>query len=108
MCRRVIPLMFLACAAAQPVIDSTEYQARRRAATEKIPDGMIALHSVSGLKHWDESGLHQDASFYAFTGLPNALGAILVLDGTDGQSWLFTQPHGGGSARICREARRLL
>ncbi len=56
---------------------------------EKIPDGIIALHSVSGLKRWDESGFHQDASFYAFTGLANAHGAILVLDGTEGTSWLF-------------------
>jgi len=62
---------------------------------EKIPDGMVALHSVSGLKRWDESGFHQDASFYAFTGLPNMLGAILVLDGTSGQSWLFAMPHSG-------------
>src|SRR5580704_9453368 len=93
MCRFAIPLMFLACAAAQPVIDSTEYQARLRAAMEKIPDGMIALHSVSGFKHWDESGFHQDASFYAFTGLANARGAILVLDGTAKQSWLFVMPH---------------
>ena len=62
---------------------------------EKIPDGMIALHSVSGLKHWDESGFHQDASFYAFTGLANAHGAILVLDGTEGKSWLFVMPRPG-------------
>jgi Xaa-Pro aminopeptidase len=62
---------------------------------EKIPDGMIALHSVSGLKRWDESGFHQDASFYAFTGLANAHGAILVLDGTDGQSWLFVMRRPG-------------
>src|SRR5215471_9569542 len=62
-------------AGAQPSIDSAVYHARRRAAMEKIPDGMIALHSVSGLKRWDESGFHQDASFYAFTGLTNARNA---------------------------------
>jgi Xaa-Pro aminopeptidase len=62
---------------------------------EKVPDGMIALHSVSGLKHWDESGSHQDASFYAFTGLTNARGAILVLDGTEGKSWLFVLRRAG-------------
>ena len=62
---------------------------------EKIPDGMIVLHSVSGLKHWDESGFHQDASFYAFTGLANAHGAILVLDGTEGKSWLFVMRRPG-------------
>jgi Xaa-Pro aminopeptidase len=96
----LIPLLFLSCAAAQPSIaqpsiDSTEYQARRRTVMEKIPDGMIVLHSVSGLKRWEESGSHQDASFYAFTGLANARGAILVLDGTEGKSWLFVVARSG-------------
>jgi Xaa-Pro aminopeptidase len=94
--RLLIPLLVLSFAAAQPPIDSTEYQARRRAAMNKIPDGIIALHSASSLKHWDESGFHQDASFYAFTGLANARGAILVLDGIDGQSWLFAMPRSRG------------
>ncbi len=93
--RLLIPLLLLPCAAAQPQIDATEYAARRRAAMKKIPDGMIALHSASGLKHWDESGFHQDASFYAFTGLANACNAILVLDGTGRESWLFVMPHSG-------------
>ena len=65
MCRFLIPLFLLSSAAAQPLIDSTEYQARRRAVMEKIPDGMVALHSVSGLKRWDESGFHQDARVLA-------------------------------------------
>jgi Xaa-Pro aminopeptidase len=93
--RFLIPLLIWSGASAQPSIDSSEYQARRRAAMEKIPDGMIALHSVSGLKHWDETGFHQDASFYAFTGLANAHGAILILDGTEGKSWLFVMPRPG-------------
>jgi len=92
--RLLIPLFCLSCAAGQPSIDSTEYLARRQAAMKKIPDGIIALHSVSGLKHWDESGFHQDASFYAFTGLANAHG-ILVLDGTEGKSWLFVMRRPG-------------
>ncbi|MGC2112838.1 MAG: M24 family metallopeptidase [Candidatus Korobacteraceae bacterium] len=93
MWRILIPLLFLTSAVAQSSIDSTEYQARRRAAIEKIPDGIIALHSISGLKRWEESGSHQDASFFAFTGLANARGAILVLDGTEGKSWLFVMPR---------------
>src|SRR5215469_17632392 len=93
MCRLLaLTLLSGLYASAQPAIDSAEYQARRRAAMEQVPDGMIALHSGSGLKHWDESGFHQDASFYAFTGLTNARNAILVLDGTEGKSWLFVQP----------------
>ncbi len=41
--RRFLILLFLLCAAAaRSPIDSTEYQARRRAAMEKIPDGNSA------------------------------------------------------------------
>jgi hypothetical protein len=43
---------------------------------------IIVLRAFSALKHWDESGFHQDASFYYFTGLANLHGAILALDGT--------------------------
>jgi Xaa-Pro aminopeptidase len=88
--RFIISLLLVSGAFAQSPIDSAEYQSRRRAAMDRIPDGIIVLHSITGLKRWDESGLHQDASFYAFTGLTNAREAILVLDGTEGKSWLFT------------------
>jgi hypothetical protein len=47
----VLALCYSAYVFGQPAIDSTEYQARRRAAMERVPDGMIALHSGSGLKH---------------------------------------------------------
>jgi Xaa-Pro aminopeptidase len=93
----LIPLLFLPCAFAQPPIDSAEYHARRQAVIDKIPDGIVLLHAVSGLKHWDKSGFHQDASFYAFTSLANARGAILALDGADKQSWLFVRPRTGGA-----------
>lgn len=111
--RLLISLLFISSAAAQPPIDPSEYQARRRAAMEKVPDSIVALHSVSGLKRWDESGFHQDASFYAFTGLANMRGAILVLDGTDRQSWLFVMPRSGsfgadlrGRRAVCRSRPR--
>jgi len=90
----LIPLLFLTCAFAQS-IDPAEYQSRRRAAMEKVPDGIILLRGFSGLKHWDESGFHQDASFYYFTGLGNLHGAILALDGTQKESWLFVSPRLG-------------
>ena len=60
---------------------------------EKIPDGIIVLRAFSALKHWDESGFHQDASFYYFTGLANLHGAILALDGAQKESWLFVSPR---------------
>jgi Xaa-Pro aminopeptidase len=95
MWRLLIPLLFLSCASAQLSIDSAEHQARRRAVMEKIPDGIIVLRAFSGLKRWDESGFHQDASFYYFTGLANLHGAILALDGTKRESWLFVSPRLG-------------
>jgi Xaa-Pro aminopeptidase len=95
MWRLLIPLLLLSYASAQTSIDSTEYQARRRAVMEKIPDGIIVLRAFSALKHWDESGFHQDASFYYFTGLANLHGAILALDGTKKESWLFVSPRLG-------------
>ena len=77
----------------QTQFDPSELQARRKAALEKIPDGIFLLHSYSGLKHWEESGFHQDSSFYYFTGLANAHGAILALDGQQKEAWLFVPPR---------------
>jgi len=74
-------------------IDAPEFQARRAAALAKVPDGIILLRPAWGLKHWDESGFHQDPSFYYFTGLANAHAAILALDGTKKESWLFVPPR---------------
>lgn len=82
-------------ASAQTDFDPSEFQARRRAAIEKLPDGILLLHSYSGLKHWEESGFHQDSSFYYFTGLTNAHGAILALDGQQKEAWLFVPPRQG-------------
>src|SRR5271154_4242438 len=77
----------------QSSIDPQEFQARRKAAMEKVPDGIILLRAGGALKHWDESGFHQDPSFYYFSGLANAHGAILALDGTRKESWLFVAPR---------------
>ena len=80
---------------AQTAFDPSEFQTRRKAVLDKIPDGIILLRSFSGLKHWDESGFHQDSSFYYFTGLANAHAAILLLDGQQKESWLFVAPRQG-------------
>ena len=94
----VCVLRFLCCGFAAfgqgaTAIDMPEFQARRAAALAKVPDGIILLRSAWGLKHWDESGFHQDPSFYYFTGLANAHAAILALDGTKKESWLFVPPR---------------
>jgi Xaa-Pro aminopeptidase len=103
MWRLLILLLVSSCAAAQSSIDPAECHARRRAALEKVPDGIILLHASSGLKRWDESGFHQDASFYYFTGLANLHGAILALDGTKKESWLFVAPRLGSFGADLRE-----
>ncbi|HXC44899.1 MAG TPA: aminopeptidase P N-terminal domain-containing protein [Candidatus Dormibacteraeota bacterium] len=95
MWRLLFPVLFLSWASAQTSIDSAEYQVRRKAALERIPDGIVLLRAFSGMKHWDESGFHQDASFYYFTGLANLHGAILALDGAQKESWLFVSPRLG-------------
>jgi len=77
-----IPLV----ASGQTSFSVSELEARRKAVLERVPDGIVVLRSYSGLKHWDESGFQQDSSFYYFTGLPNAHGAILALDGQKKES----------------------
>src|SRR5215469_8498877 len=88
-------VMTALASSAQTAFDPMEFQARRKAAIEKIPDGIILLHSYSGLKHWEESGFHQDSSFYYFTGLSNIHSAILALDGQKKECWLFIAPRQG-------------
>jgi Xaa-Pro aminopeptidase len=74
---------------------------------QKIPDGIILLHAVSGFKHWDEFGFHQDASFYYFSGLPNALGAVIAIDGTSKESWLFLPKQLRGIVSLAASDRGL-
>jgi hypothetical protein len=68
------------------------FQTRRQTAAEKAAGGIILLHANSGMKHWEEAGFHQDPNFYYFTGLRNAQAAILAIDGTSKESWLFVRP----------------
>ena len=88
-------LMTQVAAFGQTPFSTSELEARRKAALERAPDGIILVRSYSGLKHWDESGFHQDSSFYYFTGLANVHGAILALDGQQKESWLFVAPRQG-------------
>jgi len=67
------------------------FAARRLAAMEKIPDGVLLLRSSSTLD-WNSPSFRQDSSFYYLTGLPNAQRAVLVLEGPTKQAWLFVSP----------------
>ncbi len=70
-------------------IDSSEFQARRQSVMNAASDGIVLLHSFSGPKSWSESGFQQDSTFYYLTGLENLHDAILAVDGTTKDTWLF-------------------
>src|SRR5215469_564580 len=89
-------LLLLACSpAAAPAhmgIETAEFQARRQAVMNAASDGIVLLHSHSAPKNWSESGFLQDSNFYYLTGLENLHDAILAVDGTTKETWLFVMP----------------
>ena len=82
-------ILLLVTAFAHMGIEPGEFQARRQLAMNAASDGIILLHSFSAPKSWRDSGFQQDSNFYYFTGLQNLHDAILAIDGTTKQSWLF-------------------
>ena len=70
-------------------IDTSEFQVRRQSVMNAASDGIVLLHSFSGPKSWSESGFRQDSNFYYLTGLENLHDAILAVDGTTKETWLF-------------------
>ena len=89
----VVLIMLQACSSGTAQthmgIDISEFQQRRQSAMNAAPDGIILLHSLSGPKSWNESGFQQDCNFFYLTGLENLHNAILALDGTTKETWLF-------------------
>jgi len=94
-CALVIGAMFSARASAQATslahmgIDPSEFQARRHSVMNAMSDGIVLLHSLSAPKSWSESGFQQDSNFYYLSGLENLHDAILAVDGTTKETWLF-------------------
>src|SRR5438552_18585696 len=70
-------------------IDTSEFQGRRQSVMNAASDGIVLLHSFSGPKSWRDAGFQQDSNFYYLTGLENLHDAILAVDGTTKESWLF-------------------
>jgi Xaa-Pro aminopeptidase len=91
--RAILLFMLLACsfgtALAHMGIETSEFQARRQSVMNAVPHGIVLLHSFSAPKGWSESGFQQDSNFYYLTGLENLHDAILAVDGTTKESWLF-------------------
>ena len=96
-------IALLACSAAVAQvhmgIEANEFRARRQAVMAGAPDGMVLLHSASAPKAWSDAGFQQDSFFYYFTGLENLHDAILAIDGTSKQTWLFVLPPTSGRQR---------
>ena len=91
--RQILLFVLLACwfgtALAHMGIDTSEFQARRQSVMNAVSDGIVLLHSFSGPKSWSDSGFQQDSNFYYLTGLENLHDAILAVDGTTKETWLF-------------------
>jgi len=102
--KMILLFVLLACsfgtALAHMGIDPSEFQARRQSVMSAASDGIVLLHSFSGPKSWSDSGFRQDSNFYYLTGLENLHDAILAVDGTTKESWLFVM------APTAREQRR--
>lgn len=68
--------------------ENTVARERRQRAAAAFPDGILLFHANSELDGTAD-GFRQDPLFYYFTGLENTVGAILVIEGRSGESWLF-------------------
>jgi hypothetical protein len=91
--RAILLFVLLACsfgtALAHMGIETSEFQTRRLSVMDAVSDGIVLLHSFSAPKSWSESGFQQDSNFYYLTGLENLHDAIIAVDGTTKESWLF-------------------
>lgn len=74
------------------VIPKEEYEARRSALMDRLPDGIVLLHANPAAKAMEQPAWIQDASFLYFTGLVNQPGAILAVDGVRRESHIFGAP----------------
>lgn len=92
--RWILPIVLVGSMLSAVAQANVQLQRRQRAANE-FHDGVLLLHANSTLDLIVD-GFHQDPYFYYFTGLENTIGAILVIDGKTGESWLFlpsNQPY---------------
>jgi Xaa-Pro aminopeptidase len=69
-----------------------EVQNRREKLVEILPDGLIVLPSKWEEKAMEQPAWIQDATFYYFTSLATAPGAILLIDGPANRTILFSGP----------------
>lgn len=90
--RMIITAMFFVTAITHMGIDASEFQARRQSVMNAAPDGIVLLHSFSAPKSFRDTGFQQDSSFFYLSGFQNLHDAILAIDGTTRETWLFVKP----------------
>lgn len=71
------------------------WRARRDRAMQAADDAIVLIRSTSSVMEENAFDFRQDPAFFYLTGLPNAVGALLVLDSRRRESWLFVPPPGG-------------
>jgi Xaa-Pro aminopeptidase len=69
-----------------------EVRRRRARVIELQADGLTIYRSRSTVKTYEQHAFLQQPEFYYFTGLHNAMGAILLIDGPRREATLFVAP----------------
>jgi Xaa-Pro aminopeptidase len=88
------PVPEVAHAQPVPIASPAVLSARRARAMAMAGDGVLLVQSTPTVMRAAEDGLRQDPTFLYLTGLPNAVGAVLALDVSRRESWLFVPDAG--------------
>jgi Xaa-Pro aminopeptidase len=109
---RVLGGLLLWCAAviepargqATPIAPVATLSARRARVMQVAGNGILLVRSTPTIMRASENGIRQDPLFLYLTGLPNAVGAVLAIDVTKRETWLFVPDAGRlpGFAAIMR------
>src|SRR4051812_10066578 len=84
----VVSLVVLVATSFTSSAQAGELRERRNRAASAFPDGILLLHARSSID-LAADGFRQDPIFYYYTGVENAAGALLAIDGRSRESWLF-------------------
>jgi hypothetical protein len=71
--------------------EKSELHDRRQRAAAEFTDGILWVRARSQVD-LAADGFRQDPYFYYYTGIENAVGAILAVVGKSGESWIFKRP----------------
>src|SRR3954454_11925118 len=96
---RVCLAVLLLTLSAFSQITNKEFAARRSRAIETFKDGILLIQANGSFPLF-EPGFQQRPDFYYFTGLGNAVSAILAIDGPRNESWLFVPHKLSGTAAL--------